>query len=919
MTEPGRDENKITPAMRQYLEIKSRYPDNLVFYRMGDFYEMFYDDAKKAASLLDLTLTSRGTNNGTPVPLAGIPFHAADNYISKLIHMGESVVICEQQGESGKQRAMIRKVARIITPGTATDEGIAPDGRDNIIACICRGREHFGFASLSLGGGIFRATEAATRQELQLWLDRTAPAEIVFPETFKDQNFLDGISCRKTLPDWNFEYPTCYRALCTQFGTQSLFGFDLEDLKDGICAAGALLYYVKSTQNAPLDNLRTISRADSKQCVILDKNALRNLELLQSLRGESRGSLISVIDYTRTPMGKRLLRRSIVEPLRDNARLRRRHECVGALMHSDQDTLRSLLTGTGDLERVCARIGLSTSRPRDLAVLRTALRQIPAIREQLAHGAQALRTIAESLEPLPDILEMLTAAIEENPSAMLRDGGIIAGGYNAELDELRTLMHGSGEILRQIEEREKERCGITSLKVGFNSVHGYYIEVSKGQSSRVPAEYIRRQTLKNYERYITPELKELEEKTLNAQERALALERELFTKLIDSLKPRLGELENLSSKLAMLDMLLSFAFAASEHNYVCPELVSESVLDIHDGRHPVIESLNDHPFVPNDLSLGQTHMLVITGPNMGGKSTYIRQAALICILARIGSFVPARSARIGDIDRIFTRIGASDDLASGRSTFMVEMEEASAIVNNATSRSLVLMDEVGRGTSTVEGSALAYAIAVHLCRPDGPLTLFSTHYPEISALPRQNPLAANICFKASEFMGRIVFMYQASPGAQKYSYALEVGKLSGLPAPVIALAQELIKKHAGPEALPPEHGRRARKSRKAASNTQSAAAAPASGTIPAVDTAAAAVAAETARLQKQYAPLKKIAQRLEELDINLTTPLQALSMLSELRQLATAASGSRKPEPDPAATSAIISGRDDNKEHSGNN
>ena len=788
--------DNLTPMMRQYLKVKSQYPDTLVFYRLGDFYELFFEDARKAAALLDLTLTRRGTNNGEPIPMAGIPYHAVDGYLSRLVRNGHSAVICEQVGDPKEAKGMMeRKISRIITPGTVTDEGIAPDRRDNTIGCIYRGRHYYGFAYLSLGSGTFKTTVAPDVDHLRLYIDRAAPSELVFPETFKDETLLGLVECTRRIPDWNFELQSCYQLLCKQFGTESLIGFDIETLDEGICAAGALLSYVKNTQNTPLTHITAISRDECRTTVILDACAQRNLELLTNLRGEVHGSLDSVLDHTVTPMGARLLKHILIEPLRDNVLLSARLDMVQALIDHDAcSTLTPMVSEIGDIERAIARVGLSTSRPRDLSHIRHALSQIPAIKDYLKETCDpALSAYGSRLEPLSEVRDFLEKSIAPVPSTFLRDGGVIAAGYSERLDTLRDLMNGSTKTLEQIEERERERTGLNTLKVSFNNVHGYYIEVSRLQSANVPPEYIRRQTLKNTERYITQELKDLETRTLNARDESLKLEKELFDEVLRYLQRHLAGLTRVARDIATLDVLLSFADVAVLNHYVRPELSSDSEIIIEDGRHPVIESLSERPFVSNSVEIKERRVLVISGPNMGGKSTFMRQTALIAILARIGSFVPATHAVIGDIDRIFTRIGASDDLVSGRSTFMVEMEETASILNNATSESLVLMDEVGRGTSSVEGEAIAGSIVEYLCDRVKSLTLFSTHYAKLNALESKYPLIRNICFKAEEVNGKIVFLYQANEGSQNYSYGVEVAKLAGLPLSVVNAAREEIR------------------------------------------------------------------------------------------------------------------------------
>lgn len=892
-TEPA---EKITPMMRQYFAIKCKYPDTLVFYRLGDFYELFFEDAKKASALLDLTLTRRGMIQGRPVPMAGIPYHSVDSYLAKLIRHGLSAVICEQVGDADSGHGMMqRKVSRILTPGTVTDEGIAPENRENSIACVCRGRNYFGFASLCLSSGRFTCAMAGSLQDLRLLLEKAGPSEIVYPENFApedaDRLFAD-FSCRKSLPPWYFDLKTCYDLLCRQFATNSLIGFDLEDLEEGIRAAGALLAYVKDTQNVSLHHLRRIQREERSAYVILDRCAQRNLELLCNLRGERHGSLYAVLDKTSTPMGSRLLSQFIVEPLRDNNILNQRLNLVQALIDLNQpEEVSALLSACGDLQRAVVRTSLFTARPRDLVLIRTALQQIPPLQELLSAGdnGSVLREFASSLAALPEILDLLQRAVEQEPSVFLRDGGVIAPGFNEELDKLRDLMSGSDESLRQIEIRERECSGISSLRVAFNQVHGYYIEVPRGQSANVPPYYQRRQTLKNVERYITPELKELEDLALNAKTRALELEKQIYQDLLQQLVDHIAGLTGLAARLAFLDVLSSFAECARELHYVRPELTQSAGISIRGGRHPVIESLSSRPFVSNDVDFQDRRMIIISGPNMGGKSTFMRQTALITIMARIGSFVPAEHACIGMIDRIFTRIGASDDLASGRSTFMVEMEETASILNNATDKSLVLMDEVGRGTSTLEGAAIARAIALFICRHINCLTLFSTHYAEITRLPEICPGAGNLCFKAEEINGHIVFLYQAEPGAQSYSYGVEVGRLAGLPPEVIITAKKLMQRQKAEEAAA-----QAADSAADGSDAAGAAAAADAAASPRADVGLQdeLQAIDEIRLLEEKIQalthtqdqLQQALQEVRELNVNNLTPLEALNRLAGLQQ-----------------------------------
>lgn len=846
---------KLTPMMKQYFEVKQQYPDTLVFFRLGDFYELFYDDAKIVSNLLDLTLTRRGNQGGEPVPMAGIPFHAADSYIARLLKMGRSIVICEQMVDKQTAgRSMIpRKVSRIITPGTVTDEGMVPERQDNILAAVFADKSNFGFSTLDLSTGRFTTTEVNNLPDLLLYVNKVNPAELLYPERFAYFKEIEHLLCIKSLPAWDFDFETAQTLLCQQFKTQSLSGFDVQGMHAGICAAGALLHYLKSTQTVDIAHITGIVHDKSSNLVLLDKNAQRNLELLSNLNGNDQGSLLSILDETRTLMGSRLLRNMLVNPLRNNQELNYRLDVVEALMQWPQaEELSSILSNIGDLERIVARIGLSSAKPRDLSKLRDALAQIPSIKHLLntaftagssdlpqgqtvtaqtaadaaaadaatdtttaaaeatadaaaeaATAATTEATTATSTNPdaeryrtllalkadqIPDLSavhDLLQRAIKEFPSLLIRDGDVIADGYNDELDELRDLQNGSEQTLKAIEEREKQRTGINTLKVSFNNIHGYYIEVSRGAADRVPMDYIRRQTLKNSERYITPELKELEEKTLSAQGRSLQIEKDLYAQILEQLIAELPDLSTFAHNIALLDVLLTLARVAHKRNYTRPTLTNDNVIKIVAGRHPVVEALNDTPFIANSIELTpERHLAVISGPNMGGKSTYMRQTALIAILARIGSFVPAQKALIGDIDRIFTRIGASDDLASGRSTFMVEMEESATILNNATAKSLVIMDEVGRGTSGAEGAAIAEAIVQYLAKDLPAKTLFATHYTEVTTLIENYNTAFNLCFNAQESHGKIVFLYKAEPGRQSRSFGIEVAQLAGVPTKI---------------------------------------------------------------------------------------------------------------------------------------
>lgn len=812
------DQDNVTPMMRHYQEIKQQYPDDLVFYRLGDFYEMFFEDAKIVSAALDLTLTRRGTYNGEPIPMAGVPFHAADNYIARLLKQGFSVVICEQVGERKQGKSMERKVTRVITPGTVTDDDMLPERQDILIAALFQDANTFGFATLNLCSGKFATTEVADYKELKLFIDKLSPAEVLYPERFCDMTVLQNCLCVKARPIWSFDLQNSYTLLCQQFGTQSLIGFDIEKMPAAICAAGALLEYVKSTQNVNLEHIKGISRYESSSFLFLDKCAQKNLELFTSLNGESQGSLLHVLDQTCTPMGSRQLRNMLLNPLRDNNKLEERLDLVEAFMCFPMlDELEELFASVGDIERIVARIGVHAAKPRDLAKLRDSLALVPQIQDLLKsfkydsaaihiqepteqvdssplalpdhNGRLSLKQVqqilsnkADLLPDVDDLTDLLVRAIAEFPSLLLRDGGVIADGFNEQLDKERDLQNGAEQTLLAIEEREKARTGISTLKVRFNNVHGYYIEISKAAAENAPLDYVRRQTLKNAERFITPELKELEEHTLLAQARSLQIEKEIFDQIQNTLIERLEDLSSIAQQLASMDAIISLSQVAVQRNYVRPQLISQSSIQIKEGRHPVVESLSNSPFIANGVELNDKYSLaVISGPNMGGKSTFMRQTAIICIMARMGSFVPAKEAIIGDIDRIFTRIGASDDLASGRSTFMVEMEETATILNNATNKSLVIMDEVGRGTSGLEGAAIAEAIVQYLACDLPAKTMFATHYTEVTNLVENYPNAMNLCFSAKEYQGKIVFLYHAQPGRQSRSFGIEVAQLAGIP------------------------------------------------------------------------------------------------------------------------------------------
>jgi DNA mismatch repair protein MutS len=785
-----------TPMMRQYLAIKAENPDMLVFYRMGDFYELFYEDAKRAAKLLDITLTSRGKSAGNAIPMAGVPYHAVEGYLAKLVRQGESVAICEQIGDPATSKGPVeRKVTRIVTPGTLTDEALLAESRDNLVAAVFSAGDGIGVAWLDLAGGRFRLTEVPDEEALMGEIERLRPAELIVDE---DQStgdaFRDGIRVTRR-PPWHFELDSATRLLCAQFGTRDLSGFGCDAFSTGVAAAGALLQYVTDTQKASLPHLQSISAERREDAVIMDGPTRRNLELEESLSGHHEHTLAGVMDHCQSPMGSRLLRRWIQRPLRDPTVLRGRYQAIEAMLGSAvTGLLQSQLDGIGDVERILSRVALHSARPRDLRQLAEALSRLPELRRQVgALESPLLQALSEQIGEHRRQHELLEKAIIDSPPMLIRDGGVIADGYDDELDDLRAIAANADQYLLDLEAREKERTGIATLKLGYNRVHGYYIEISKAQADKAPVEYVRRQTLKSAERYITPELKEFEDKVLGARERALAREKFLYEGLLDRLHEVLGELQLTATGLATLDVLTCFAERAFALNLAKPELSEEPCIEITGGRHLVVEQVIETPFVANDVSLNESQrLLVVTGPNMGGKSTYMRQTALIAILAHVGSFVPADSLRIGPVDRIFTRIGASDDLAGGRSTFMVEMTETATILHNATEQSLVLMDEIGRGTSTFDGLSLAWAAAHYMGETANAFTLFATHYFELTALAQELPACSNVHLDATEHKGQLVFLHAVKPGPANQSCGLQVASLAGVPKEVIRRAKAYL-------------------------------------------------------------------------------------------------------------------------------
>ena len=804
----GAGENPHTPMMQQYLALKAECPTILLLYRMGDFYELFYEDARKAAKLLDITLTVRGQSAGAPIPMAGVPVATVETYLARLVRQGESVAICEQVGEPGKTKGPVeRKIIRIVTPGTVTDDGLLDDRRPTVLAAIAPSGSLFGLAWLELSAGRFTVMQVDGRAALDAELSRLRPAELLVPEG-SDLEELQGASRRAP---WHFELGVAQRLLTHQFSVRDLAGFGCADFPAAVTAAGALLQYVQETQRAALPHLTGLSTERRDDAVLLDAATRRNLEIEHSLVGREQATVAGVLDRTSTSMGGRELRRWLGRPLRQRQPLEERLHAIGELLESGHaEDLAERLGGIGDLERILARVALKTARPRDLAQLRSSLAALPHAGELVAqHDSPLLNQASPALAGHPQLADLLSRAVAESPPHLLRDGGVIATGFDTELDELRRISADTDSYLLELEQRERERTGLASLKLAYNRVSGFYIELTRRDAEQVPADYVRRQTVKNAERFITPELKQFEDKILGARERSLVRERELFEGLLESLLQSLPGLQETARALALVDVLCTLARRAKDLRWSAPAFIDASCLHIRGGRHPVVESLIDTPFVPNDLLLDEDRrMLVITGPNMGGKSTYMRQTALIVLLARIGSYVPAEEAIIGPIDRIYTRIGAADDLAGGRSTFMVEMTETANILNNATSDSLVLMDEIGRGTSTFDGLSLAYAAADHMARRTRAFTLFATHYFELTALADQCPGVANAHLDATEHADGLVFLHAVREGPASKSYGLQVARLAGVPRDVIAAARrylaDLEAKSAAAERISPQ-------------------------------------------------------------------------------------------------------------------
>ncbi|WP_408634134.1 DNA mismatch repair protein MutS [Pseudazoarcus pumilus] len=784
--------------MQQYLRIKAQYPDLLLFYRMGDFYELFFEDAERAARLLDITLTTRGQSGGAPIRMAGVPFHAVEQYLARLVKLGESIVIAEQVGEPGATKGpMERAVSRIVTPGTLTDAALLDDRRDALLLALTLSRGTLGLAWLNLANGDLRAMECPAEQ-LASQFERLRPAEVLIPDGLT-LPLLDTLApTTRRLPDWQFDAANGTRLLTAHFATQDLAGFGADELDTGLAALAALFEYASGTQRQALQHVTTLTVEHESATLRLDAATRRNLELTETLRGEASPTLLSLLDCCATSMGSRWLRHALHHPLRERAHAAQRHATVAELI-GDGDgrrlgDVRSALRGIADVDRITARVALRSARPRDLAALREALAALPSLQSAIGVAeADLLAGIRADLTRPDAACELLVRAIDAEPGAMVRDGGVIAPGFDAELDELRGIQSNCGEFLMALEVRERERSGISTLKVEYNRVHGFYIEVGRVHADKVPDDYRRRQTLKNVERYITPELKAFEDKALSAQERALAREKLLYDEVLEALAGEIPALQRIARALALLDGLAAFAEIALRHDYCRPVFVDSPGLEIERGRHAVVEREVEN-FISNDCRLSATRrMLMITGPNMGGKSTFMRQVALIVLLAHVGAFVPASAARIGPVDAIFTRIGASDDLASGRSTFMVEMTEAAAILHGSTEHSLVLMDEIGRGTSTFDGLALAFSIARALLTHNRCMTLFATHYFELTRLNTEFPECVNVHLDAVEHGHRIVFLHALEEGPASQSYGIEVAALAGVPAPVIREARRRLR------------------------------------------------------------------------------------------------------------------------------
>ncbi|WP_313483549.1 DNA mismatch repair protein MutS [Acinetobacter variabilis] len=798
------DLSSLTPMMQQYMSVKMQHPHSLMFYRMGDFYELFFEDAHKAAKILGITLTHRGKANGQPIPMAGVPFHAAEGYLARLVKKGETVVICEQIGEVTGKGPVERGVVRIITPGTLTDDALLGAHQTSNLVALCVHQQQIGIALLDLSAGLFKVQQIDyDLSQLAIELARLMPSEIVIDENLQDQALIEHLKQQLDVPiskrpNVDFNQNNAQKTLCDQFAVSTLSGFGIDHLPLAKAAAAALIHYAKETQKTALPHIRTIQLEQSSDFIALDPVTRRNLELIEPLF-EHGTSLFQLINDCQTAMGGRLLSRTLMQPLRDTAILDERLDATQVLLEGFHESpVRLVLKEISDIERVLSRIALGSARPRDLVQLRQACAQIPFLRHALQpllsqQNSKLLQQLNQELGDFHGLHQRLMSAIVENPPVLLRDGNVIAEGFDTELDELRKIRDHAGQFLIDLEIKEREQSGIPTLKIGYNRISGYYIELTRAQAEQAPEHYIRRQTLKNAERYITPELKAFEDKVLSSESRALAREKMLFEMLLDELRQDIGNLQMMSSAIAQIDLLANFAYQARLRNWARPKFSPEIGVKIVAGRHPVVEALSKAAFTPNDTQLDYQHrMAIITGPNMGGKSTFMRQTALIALLAYCGSYVPAQSTTLGPIDRIFTRIGSADDLSTGKSTFMVEMTETSQILHHATSQSLVLMDEVGRGTSTYDGLSLAWACVLDLTKRIQCLCLFATHYFELTELDKESGID-NYHVTAKELNGNLILLHKVQHGPASQSHGLQVAKLAGIPAAVIKEAQHRLK------------------------------------------------------------------------------------------------------------------------------
>lgn len=782
--------------MQQYLDIKADYADTLLFYRMGDFYELFYEDAHKAAEWLGITLTHRGKSNGTPIPMAGVPYHSVDNYLAKLVRQGKSVAICEQIGDPATTKGPVeRKVVRVITPGTLSDENLLEADKQNLLAAIyhfnkTKTDQAYAIAWIDLAGGEFFCNQFADQQALFNEIARLNPKEILCTEEYIDTMHKQGFTT-KYQEDWQFDCQQNYQALLKHFQVKNLDGFGCEQMTAAICAAGAALNYAKLTQQSLLPHLNKLKPFNSQKILFLNKQTRQHLEISENIFGQEDKTLFAVINRTCTAMGCRLLKNWLHAPLIDQQQIEKRLQLVEELIASSQiDLLSEKLKPIKDMQRILTRVALGTVRPRDLSGLTQSLCALPELIDWLIQQNNLLAKYASKLDRHQQIYQLLSKAIDDNPPVLLRDGNVIREGYNQTLDELRDLSDNASNLLEDLEKQEKAATGINNLKVGYNKVHGFYIEISKAQATAAPITYTRRQTLKNAERFITPQLKQLEDKVLSSQSKALALEKQLYQQLIEQLLPELNSMQTTANKIAQLDALHSYAHIAIDNQFVRPQFSEHSGIQISAGRHPVVENFQSEKFIANNLQVSQEQKsIIITGPNMGGKSTYMRMTAIICLLAHAGCYVPAESAKLGLLDAIYTRIGASDDLAGGRSTFMVEMSETADILNNASERSLVILDEIGRGTSTYDGLALAWATLDYLSEKIKPILLFATHYFELTQITHTNPRVKNLHFGAILHGNQLILDHQIHHGPTSKSYGIHVAKLAGVPHAVIEIAK----------------------------------------------------------------------------------------------------------------------------------